>query len=90
MLDGIRSFTEEELPITIKQEKISVKWSEKEKTLMEHFFENNIHLDISLKKKKCEHFMKIYQINSHWKRIKDFIHNAANTYKKKNQFNGKF
>ena len=58
-----------------------IPWTEKEKQLMSKHFKNNIYLNKAPKKHECEHFAKQYKIIKPWKKIKDFVHNAANSYK---------
>lgn len=75
-----------ELPIIKKQKKKSIMiipWSEKEKHLATQHFKNHILLNKAAKKNECEHFMNLNKISKPWKRVKDFVHIAAISYKNK-------
>lgn len=61
-----------------------IPWSEKEKILVKNYFKNHIHLKKAPKKPECEDFIQKHNVNKPWKKIKDYVHNAATTYKKKN------
>lgn len=61
-----------------------IPWTDNEKQIMTKHFKNNIFLNKAPKKHECENFAKQNKINKPWKKIKDFVHNAANSYKNKN------
>lgn len=67
-----------------KKKIIVVPWSDEDRAIVTSHFKKHIHLGKAPKKNECEQLMKLYpQINKHWKKIKDFVHNKINSQKKK-------
>lgn len=62
---------------------MTIPWTEKEKNLMTQHFKNYILLNKAAKKHECEYFTIQNKINKSWRRVKDFVHNAAISYKNK-------
>lgn len=61
-----------------------IPWSYEKRALATKFFKMHILLDKAPKKKECETFLtQNPEICKPWKKIKDFVHNAANTLKNK-------
>lgn len=68
--------TRKKLPIR-KKKSIVVPWSEKDKLLATNFFKEQINLGKAPKKYECENFIRTHKIEKPWRKIKDFVHNAA-------------
>jgi len=88
-LDLINELNTEEPRSVIKKQMLNknikiIPWTDNEKQIMTKHFKNNIFLNKAPKKHECENFAKQNKINKPWKKIKDFVHNAANSYKNKN------
>jgi len=60
-----------------------IPWTDNEKKVITQHFKTNILLNKAPKKHECENFTKQNKINKPWKKVKDFVHNAANSYKNK-------
>lgn len=66
------------------QKIVIIPWADEDKIKLNSYFKKNILLGKVPNKKECEDFMKTYPcINKPWQKIKNFVHNAANSQKKK-------
>lgn len=73
-------------PIIKKQKQnknIKIILTENEKNVATQYFKTRIILNKAPKKHECEYFIKQNNISKPWRKIKDFVHNAANSYKNK-------